>query len=322
MRGDPDVVKFLIREKRRDDIEGVTGAATPLALKQGPAAFGLIADGLIVSRQEVIEWRVSGILRPLESRDRGGDVVVSGIAPEKRFERLRIFRDLGNFGDDIVRRLLAHFNGIQNRKLGLILKGGRPAVPELRGLKHRVQHVGRIALAMLVLDARGGRAVVAMIGKSLGGIVTGRAGNRVVDRKPLVVEQFFAKRGKLQCRLAAARHSQGVELRRNAKGQGGFEGCLASRLPSALGRLNRTDFTTGAARSSWEPKTIAIRTRVTRRHRREAGDQFPARSLHSILPMILPRRCNMRAEPFSSQHHNQKNASVNPKIANCFIKLS
>jgi hypothetical protein len=62
-----------------------------------------------------------------------------------------------------------------------------------------------------------------MIGKSLGGIVAGFTRDRVVDRKALVLEQFFAESGKLRRRLAPWRHGQGIELRRNAKGQSGFQ---------------------------------------------------------------------------------------------------
>ena len=223
VRGDPDIVKFLVGEQRRHRVERVAGAAAPLALKQCPATLGLIADRLRVPSQEAIERRIGGILRPLESRDRRRDIFVSGIAPQERFERVRIFLDPSDLRDDIAGRLLAHFNWVENRKLGLILERGRAAIPELRRLKHRVQHGRRIALAMLVLDARGRRAVAAMIGKSLGGIVAGLAGDRVIDRKPLVLEQFFAESGKLRRRLAPWRHGQGIELRRNAKGQGGFK---------------------------------------------------------------------------------------------------
>ena len=48
MRGDPDIVKFLVGEERRDAIGGVTRTATAFALKQGTAALGLFADGLLI----------------------------------------------------------------------------------------------------------------------------------------------------------------------------------------------------------------------------------------------------------------------------------
>ncbi len=218
VRGDPDIVKLLVGEQRRDRIKRVARAAPPLALKQRPATLGRITDRLGVPGQEAIERRIGGILRPLESRDRGRDIFVREVAPQERFEGVRIFLDPRDLRDDIGGRLLAHFDRIENRKLGLILERGRAAIPELRRLKHRVQHGRRIALSMLVLDARGRRAVAAVIGKSLGGIVAGLAGDRVIDRKALVLEQFFAESGKLRRRLAPWRHGQGIELRRNAKG--------------------------------------------------------------------------------------------------------
>ncbi len=253
--------------------------------------------GLRVSSQEAIERRIGGILRPLESRDRGRDIVVSKIAPQERFERVRIFLDPSDLCDDIAGRLLAHFNWVENRKLGLILERGRAAIPELRRLKHRVQHGRRIALAMLVLDARGRRAVAAMIGKSLGGIVAGFTCDRVIDRKALVLEQFFAESGKLRRRLAPLRHGQGIELRRNAKGQGGFK----RRLLLGSSKCERSRRGSSRRESS--------RRRGSRRHRRivggserhpqhreqdsskyhsrEASYQLPARKLHRILPKFL-----------------------------------
>src|SRR5208283_3203713 len=143
----------------------------------------------------------------------GDNIIIRRITPEEGLERVRIFRDLGDLGDDILRGLLAHFDRVQNRKLGLFLECWRAAIPELRRLKHRVQYSWRVTLAVLVLNARRCRTITAMIGKSLGGLVAGLAGNRVVDRKPLVVEQFIAESGKLRRWLLARRHSQGIELR-------------------------------------------------------------------------------------------------------------
>ena len=116
----------------------------------------------IVAREPAVERAGGRDQRGLEHRDRGLDVGVGdrvGLAGEGRLERLDIARDALELADRVLLGD-AHLDRVGDRPARLLLEVGGPAVPELGGVEHGVEHGGRVAAAELPVVAERGRAAV------------------------------------------------------------------------------------------------------------------------------------------------------------------
>src|ERR1700730_19339613 len=86
---------------------------------------------------------------------------------------------------------LPHLRAFAARKLGLILEGGGPPVPELSLVVERVQHRRRVALAAATLYPDRGRPPVRE--RALGIVASGE-GDGSVDRQPAIEEELLPER--------------------------------------------------------------------------------------------------------------------------------
>jgi len=184
-------VELLIGEERAHGAERVAVAAPPLAVEEEPAALRRPIDRLLVAGDVAVEGRVAGVLGPFEGGDGGGDVVVGRLVAEDLGERRGILGNAAHLRDHVLGRLLPHLDGIQDRELRLLLERRGATVPELGGVEHGVHDRRAVALRALLRrgDAVGKRLLV---DERLAGLVAGRAGDRVVRREPLVVEELVA----------------------------------------------------------------------------------------------------------------------------------
>src|SRR5262249_5247807 len=141
----------------------VTGAGGAEALAGG--GLGPVLD------------RVAREHRPLERRDRPGDLVARRQRTEDGLERGDI---LAGVAQPLDRPLpgvavaVEHLQGVLHRPLRLIFERGGAAVPELEGVVAAVEH-GRGAHAALVAADAG--AEVGLVGEALPGVVAGGAGD-------------------------------------------------------------------------------------------------------------------------------------------------
>ena len=188
---DTDVVKIIIGKDRYIPpivSQSVTQVTAGLAVEQFPAALRCVADGILISRDEMIEWSIERNERALVSGNSGEHVLLVHV-PTKRLDELPlVIRVAGNLGDGVADAGRAHLEGIRDRQRRLLLESIDPAVPELRLVIESIQKGWRVALTSASADADRDWPAV---GEGARGIVAGRTGNRAVTREPAIEEELL-----------------------------------------------------------------------------------------------------------------------------------
>lgn len=171
--------------------QSVALVAASAPVEQLPATLGVVAHGVRVTGDEVIERCTVLGLRPLVGCDGSHEIVRVGLAVEDGLECVPVGSVAGDGGHRGVHRGLPHLEGIRDRKRGLLLERRCAAVPELAPIVKRVQDGRRVALSHSPADADRRRLPV---GERALRVVTRGAGDRTVGREPALEEEPLAER--------------------------------------------------------------------------------------------------------------------------------
>ena len=195
MPGDADanVVKVIVHEV--GDIalgvcQCVAFVTERLGVEQLPAALGGGGDGVLVTRDKVIERGIKRHERSFVRGDGTQQIRAGHRAAEDVSEGLVVLLDVGDLGYGGIQAGLPHLDRIDDRQRRLLLERLRPAVPELRFVVQGVQNGRGVTLAAAPADANRGSAAV---GESASGIVAGGASHGAIGGQPPLEEQFLAE---------------------------------------------------------------------------------------------------------------------------------
>src|SRR5258707_14774397 len=127
--------------------------ATGLGIEQFPTAFCRVADGVCLSRDEMIEGRIERSERPFVGCNGAQHILLVHGPAEGLHELGLVVLVVGDPGYSVSDACRAHLEGIGYRQRHLLLQRIDPAVPKLTFVIEGVQDGWGVALADAAMDA-------------------------------------------------------------------------------------------------------------------------------------------------------------------------
>ena len=153
---DANVVKVVIHEEGYVPLivrQSMAEVATGFGIEQFPTAFGRVADGVCLSRDEMIEGRIERSQRPFVGSNSAQQIRLVHSSAEGLHELGLIVLVVSDPGYGVADACRAHLEGIRDRQRRLLLQRIDPAVPKLMFVIERIQNGWGVALADTAMDA-------------------------------------------------------------------------------------------------------------------------------------------------------------------------